>query len=121
MTLVFVYGTLRKGEHNAHVLGDSPYCGKASTAADYQMLHLGGFPAIIPAVDGGVSIVGEVYECDAQTMIDLDRLEGAPDFYHRDVITLPDNGDQVCVYVLNPDQVRGYEYDIPSGDWLAAA
>jgi gamma-glutamylcyclotransferase (GGCT)/AIG2-like uncharacterized protein YtfP len=120
MTLVFVYGTLRKGEHNAHVLGDSAYCGKSSTAPDYILLHLGGFPAIVPAPAGaGVSIVGEVYECDAQTMRDLDRLEGCPSFYYREQITLPDNGDQVWVYILNQDDRPACYPAIKSGDWRA--
>lgn len=121
MTLVFVYGTLRRGQHNARVLGDSVYCGQSRTEAAYIMLHLGGFPAIVTAPKGfGRSIVGEVYAVDDATLADLDRLEGAPDFYRREMITLPDNGDQAWVYILNDDTTRAYPI-IPSGDWLTEA
>lgn len=118
-TLVFVYGTLRKGQHNASVLGASPYRGDARTARDYRLLHLGGFPAIVPVArpGAGAAIVGEVYECDARTMRDLDRLEGAPDFYYRTQVTL-DTGDQAWIYILNRDNDNAAYPVIPSGDWL---
>lgn len=120
MTLVFVYGTLRRGQHNARVLSDSVYCGMSRTESIYTMLHLGGFPAIIPALAScaGVSIVGEVYAVDDATLADLDRLEGAPDFYRREMITLPDNRDRVCIYVLNQDRGPACYPVISSGDWL---
>lgn len=119
---VFVYGTLMQDQPNAHLLADAWFGGFARTKPDYTMLHLGGFPAIIPAPEGhGVGVYGEVYEVDRDTLARLDQLEGVPHFYRRETITL-ECDVEAFVYVLNTDDryIEGRPV-IESGDWLDAA
>jgi gamma-glutamylcyclotransferase (GGCT)/AIG2-like uncharacterized protein YtfP len=91
---VFVYGTLRAGHHNHHILGAARAVGKGKTVSSWRMYDLGsGFPGVVwpEAGDGvsrawggegggggteGYSIVGEVYEVDDAGMVACDRLEG---------------------------------------------
>ncbi len=112
-TKVFVYGTLRAGEPNHHLLDDHALVGEARTKPAFELVSLGAFPAMIAG--GTTAVVGEVYEVDPFTLAALDRLEGHPRFYQRRPIRLED-GDEVFTYLLSPEQTRG-RTRIPSGDW----
>lgn len=122
--LVFCYGSLRKGfgNHGLLVDGKAIYKGDAFTDGHYTMLHLGGFPGIVPK--GNTSIYGELYEVDDRLLKSLDRLEGHPTFYHRhDINVLPTSGkgNQVWItalgYVLPEEWLNERHTIIDSGDW----
>lgn len=71
--LIFVYGTLKKGFSNHRVMGESTLLGEA-TITGFDMLSLGGFPAL---VKGKSEIKGEVYEVNQEnTLRGIYRLEG---------------------------------------------
>lgn len=114
-TLVFVYGTLRRGEPNHRLLARAAFVREARTAAAYELVDLGPFPAMVTG--GASSIVGEIYAVDARVLADLDRLEGHPRFYRRTAVTL-DDGDVVEAYLMPAAIVAGGPH-IASGDWLA--
>jgi gamma-glutamylcyclotransferase (GGCT)/AIG2-like uncharacterized protein YtfP len=85
--LIFVYGTLKRGHRNAHVLGPNPvFVGNAITNTKYKMLDAG-FPVLLGLTkddkDGGHFVEGEVYDCDKATVERLDRLEGKGRMYNR--------------------------------------
>ncbi len=113
-TLVFVYGTLRRGESNHQVLDSSSYLGISRTDSCFEMFDLGDFPGIVLA--GTTSILGEIYAVDDTTLKAIDRLEDHPDFYQRDRVRLRD-GQEVYSYVMKPAQVKNCPL-IPSGDWV---
>jgi gamma-glutamylcyclotransferase (GGCT)/AIG2-like uncharacterized protein YtfP len=110
-SLVFVYGTLKRGHANHHWLAEAPYRGEASLAG--AVLHdLGPFPMAIP---GEGRIHGEVYAVDPAQLARLDRLEGVPRLYERMERTL-DDGRRAWVYLGRPRQVR-HVAPISSGLW----
>lgn len=85
MTKVFVYGTLKKGNlvrgldrwgAGADFVGDA-----VTTQGIFSLWDLGSFPAV--SNSGNDHIQGEVWEVDSETLKDLDRIEGYPDFYNR--------------------------------------
>lgn len=82
--MVFVYGTLKRGKNNNHVMmrANGRFVGNHETAPVYRMYRLGGFPGVVE--DGYSSIKGEVFEVD--TLEPLDRLESYPSFYDRKLI-----------------------------------
>ncbi|MET0123497.1 MAG: gamma-glutamylcyclotransferase family protein [Candidatus Thiodiazotropha sp. 6PLUC9] len=84
---VFVYGTLRKAQVNHHLLASATYVGLYNTQPHYKMFHLRGYPGVVKG--GGTSIEGEIYQVDALTMKKLDRLEGYPHTYTRELIPSP--------------------------------
>lgn len=123
--LVFVYGTLRKDDCRAGVLSDYKCTNPEAYLDDFQMLHLGGFPGIVP---GPGRVRGEVYEVDEACLKALDGIEGYrkddPDhsLYIRETVNVfnPDGGNigEVFTYVFNRDTECQNVRIIPSGDWF---
>jgi len=98
--LVFVYGTLRRGEGNSHLLKGAKYVGTAlSNGANYGMTTSadnGGIPFLYNPTSlhakintpfvlalGSGRVAGEIWQVDGETFAALDRLEGHPRFYKR--------------------------------------
>jgi len=99
--LLFVYGTLRRGQANHGQLGKASYGGE--TWIDGVDLHdLGPFPM---AIGGSGRVHGELYLVDLGQLEQLDRFEGAPRLYQRRQWTLPD-GRLAWIYLGQPRQVR---------------
>jgi gamma-glutamylcyclotransferase (GGCT)/AIG2-like uncharacterized protein YtfP len=112
---VFVYGSLRKGFGNhGRFLGAARFVGEARTPAEYTMGSLGGFPGVCK---GGLTpIAGEIYELTAEAQLEwLDRLEGHPRFYCRELIAI-DGGARAWIYLLPDGHVRELPR-VESGDW----
>ncbi len=110
-SLVFVYGTLRSGEVNHHLLETARYCGSHTTQPHYKMFSLGTYPAVVGG--GPDRILGEVYQVDARTMSRLDWLEGYPVAYKRKLISTPWGRAWIYLYRAS---VRGRKR-MPGGLW----
>jgi len=109
--LVFVYGTLKRGEKNHHWLEGASWQGEAELSG--VLLHdLGPFPM---AVIGEGTAIGEVYAVEERGLARLDELEGYPRLYDRHVLTLND-GRQAWVYLGRPRQVRDAPL-VVGGSW----
>jgi len=115
---VAVYGTLRRGGINAHLLAGSTFLGIDFTA-DILLYDLGEYPGAKAGPSAGIEI--EVYQIDAQTLLALDLLEEfdpadpARSLYVRQ--ELPTVFGQAWVY-LYQGSVVGREA-INEGRWLA--
>ena len=112
--LVFVYGTLRRGEENHRLLVQETMLGEVVTAREFTMIDLGDYPAVVQY--GTYAIVGEVYKIAGDTLAKLDELEEYPEYYQRTIISTR-YGD-AWMYVLSgmPD---GCISPIECGDWVA--
>jgi gamma-glutamylcyclotransferase (GGCT)/AIG2-like uncharacterized protein YtfP len=65
MPLMFLNGGAMRGGPLNHLLGDSLLIGRVRTAPRYRFYAVNGrFPALDEVADGGVSIVGELYDLD---------------------------------------------------------
>lgn len=115
LTRVFVYGTLLAGEGNHRLLRRARFVSTAKTPPAFELRDLGYYPGMV--LGGAYAVVGEIYEVDAPTLAELDRLEGHPSFYQRTSITLED-GENVESYLLTPEKVRRQPI-IASGSWRA--
>lgn len=103
MNRVFVYGTLKRGQRNAHFLHEARYLGEFTTAALYSMYDFEDYPAV--CLRGRHAIVGEVYRVDAAQFAALDDLEWYPRYYQRIEIET-DHGD-AWMYVVSARLCRG--------------
>lgn len=75
MTLVFVYGTLKRGFGNHGVMqaAGGQFIGNAQRACA-KLVHLGGFPGLVETNDPSDVVHGEVYR--VSNLAPLDMLEG---------------------------------------------
>lgn len=78
-------------------------------------LYISGLPFLVKEKNGEGCVV-EVYEVDTNTLLDLDYLEGHPDFYQRQKIfvTNQDTGEEheTYIYILNSSHA-GYRNGNP--------
>jgi len=83
---VFVYGTLKRGHGNNHVLGDSTFLGTGETVARCRLFN-SGFPVLRPGDKNHAElnrpVRGELFEVSEETLDRLDRLEGEGRMYFR--------------------------------------
>lgn len=113
--LVFVYGTLRRGERNHFLLAGQTFLGALQTDADYQLFDTGPYPA---AVAGGTTVLyGEVYAVDAACFTGLDMLEDYPHSYTRKQIATPWGRAWIYLWIAAVDPA----WRRLAGDWCARA
>lgn len=112
-TLVFVYGSLRRGEQNHWHLDGCLLIREARTEPGFRLYDLGAYPAMVAGGRG--SVVGEVYAVGPEALAALDRLEGHPRYYQRQVVRLAD-GQAVESYLMQESKVDGRRL-VPHGDW----
>ncbi len=113
---VAVYGTLKRGEPNHHILAASVRLGACSLTS-IVLYDLGPFPGAKLEASNGVQV--EVYEVGLRTFTRLDQLEDynarAPKMGLYDRVRLDTPYGQAWVYIYNPDVSDGAV--IRSGRW----
>ena len=114
---VFVYGSLLSGLENHGALGVSQKVADARTEErEFLMSDLGFYPGARRG--GDAPLVGEVYEVSARTLARLDRLEGHPTFYRREVVET--TAGPAWVYLLRGNFRRSDprpDVVVLRGDW----
>ncbi len=113
--IVFVYGTLRRGEKNHALLASATYLGAARTRPEFELIDLGGYPGM--ADGGSCAVLGELYLVEPNTLVSLDALERHPDWYLRRPIVLA-LGESAVAYIL-PRKFCAGGRAILGGDWIA--
>jgi gamma-glutamylaminecyclotransferase len=78
-TLLFVYGTLKRGGSNHAQLAGQTLLGEARTSPGFTLYSLGEYPGLVaePADPDGVR--GELWAVDAAALARLDAFEGVPE------------------------------------------
>ena len=123
-TLVWVYGTLKRGFFNhtstrIHDAAVATYVGTAVTTIRFPLLTLSPYhiPFLLDAPGHGKQVHGEVYAVQPELLTQLDALEGHPHWYVRRPITVsltdtlqPD----ACSESVRPRQCEVQAYLLPS-------
>jgi gamma-glutamylcyclotransferase (GGCT)/AIG2-like uncharacterized protein YtfP len=109
MSLVFVYGTLKRGGSNHHYMAGQKFLGAARTPPGFRLYDLGGHPGMIAKPDDRDGVTGEVWSVDAASLAQMDGLEGlAEGIYRRVPIKLlPPFADQIVETYLYAQSVAG--------------
>jgi gamma-glutamylcyclotransferase (GGCT)/AIG2-like uncharacterized protein YtfP len=98
--LLFVYGTLKKGERNHNFLQNAVFLREVRTQPEFRLIDFGTFPGMTA---GGKAIEGELYHVTEDELGRIDDFEGedGEGLYARHLIQLED-GSQAFAYVSFP-------------------
>ena len=113
-TILFVYGTLKRGQRNHFLMREARFLGEAITAPQYTLLDLGSFPGMIPG--GSTAVHGELYEVGLELLARLDRHEGVPRLYVRASLLL-NYGKHAESYFLVDERRRRIGALMGKGIW----
>ena len=80
--LIFVYGSLRQGHGNHHLLKGAFCYGTGQTVNKCAMYVVSGYPYVTSSEER-YPIVGELYAIDDAMLEKLDKMEGHPRYYVR--------------------------------------
>jgi len=117
-TLVFIYGTLRKGCRAHSKMGDSIFVCEATIKG--KLVYVDRYPGFI---SGDSEVRGEVYRVSDATLRSLDEYEGcfcSPPLYQRKLRSCwKSDGTslEVNIYVFQSE--GSDEYNIDEGDWIS--
>ncbi|WP_035462493.1 gamma-glutamylcyclotransferase family protein [Alicyclobacillus macrosporangiidus] len=114
--VVFVYGTLRKGQSNRRVMKPHLVRELGEGVIQGEMYDLGAYPAV--SLNGGGIVVGEWVEVTDDGLAALDKLEGYPRFYGRTVVKDLNGAAEGWVYHMTGRIPAGVPR-VESGDWVA--
>lgn len=109
-TVLFVYGTLMRGQPAHGLLAGQTFLGGAVTAPGHRLIDLGSYPGLIEVAGSDSAVYGEVWEVDDARLAELDDYEGAPDLFARRPITIRDRAGPAEAYFYNrplPPACRG--------------
>jgi gamma-glutamylaminecyclotransferase len=109
-TLLFVYGTLKRGQRNHRLIADQEFIGEAATAPRYRVFDLGPYPGLVRDDTSGLAIRGELFAVTDCCLAELDDFEGVPELFVRERIEV--EGYEVWAYYLNASVPE----DTKSGD-----
>lgn len=101
-TVLFVYGTLKRGERNYFRLADQEFLGTVTTAAKYRVIDLGPHPGLIRDATSGLAVHGELFAVDARCLTELDAFEEVPGPFVRERIEVPGRGEVWAYYMNTP-------------------
>jgi gamma-glutamylcyclotransferase (GGCT)/AIG2-like uncharacterized protein YtfP len=91
--LLFVYGSLKRGQANHCELADARFLATARTVPAFALRELDGYPLLVP---GQRAIEGELYEIARSSLVAIDEFEG--DAYERRLIPL-EGGSLAIAYL----------------------
>jgi len=107
--LLFVYGSLKRGQSNHQELGSAVFICEVRTAPQFALRVRGGFPLL---VSGEQSIRGELFTLPTTQLPALDAFEGQD--YRRCEIELRDHRCAITYMARDPSDGVAY----PGDEWL---
>jgi len=105
-TILFVYGTLKRGQRSHQLLAGQRFLGSARTLPRYRLYDCGRYPALVADPEHGRAIQGELWLVDDETLRRLDILEGTPILYTLLPVELEGQTGPAWTYIYQQD-VRG--------------
>lgn len=89
MTHLFVYGTLKRGCKNHHLIAGQTFVGEARSAPGYRLYDLGDYPGMVVDADDTEGVTGEIWSVTPDALKRLDAFEGVGQgLYRREPVAL---------------------------------
>lgn len=103
--LVFVYGTLKRGEANHHHLAGQHFVAAARTQPGFTLYQPADYPGMVCDHTDRDGVTGEIWAVDPACLARLDEFEGVPEGLYRRVtvpLAAPHTGLAVDAYLYLP-------------------
>jgi gamma-glutamylaminecyclotransferase len=100
-TILFVYGTLKRGQKNHHLLAGQELIGDAVSLPRYRVLDLGEHPGMIVDDTNGLAVKGELWAVSDRCLASLDEFEEVPGPFIRAPVEIEVWGEEVYAYFWN--------------------
>lgn len=95
-SVIFVYGSLKRGYALHHLLRSAEYLGPADTQPLYRLFDLGSYPGLVEWPEG-LEIQGELYAVTADVLRRLDEAEAVSEgLYARRTVQLQPTTGQLA-------------------------
>ena len=104
--MLFVYGSLKRGQSNHAELGQAEFVAEARTAARFALRDIDGYPALVL---GQRSVRGELFRMPEQAWAGLDAFEG--EGYVRGEVELDGGGLAITYFARFPSAGAALEHD----------
>lgn len=105
-SLLFVYGTLKRGCGNHAQMAGQTFVADARTVAGYRLFDVGGYPGLVPWDDDTEGVEGEIWRVDEAGLARLDAFEGLHEgLYVRQPLLLQPPFENL--------EIDGYLYPLP--------
>jgi gamma-glutamylaminecyclotransferase len=95
-TILFVYGTLKRGQLRHDLLAGAEFLGEARTLPRYRLFDLRAYPGLASVIGSGTAVEGELWRVDEATFRRLDEYEGA--LFRRERVKLASVSEPVDCY-----------------------
>lgn len=99
-TILFVYGTLKRGRPNHRLLAGQEFLGEAVTAPRYRVFDLGEYPGMVRDEESSLAIRGELFAVGECCLAELDDFEDVPNWFVREPVEVSGH-EQVWAFFLN--------------------
>jgi gamma-glutamylcyclotransferase (GGCT)/AIG2-like uncharacterized protein YtfP len=117
-TLLFIYGTLKRGGANHEQLTGQQYLGEARTPPGYRLHDLGEYPGLVIDATDTRGVGGELWAVSASCLHLLDAFEGVPEgLYRRDAVDLVAPHTHLTVETYFYLRSLAGRPIIPDGNW----
>lgn len=107
-TILFFYGSLKRGYSNHHRIAGQEYLGDATTKTGYRIIELGEYGGMIRDEKCSLAVKGELWAVDAMCLADLDAFEMGEGLWLRVPVAIVghENVQSYCWTGEVPDGVR---------------
>lgn len=112
-TIIFAYGSLKRGGRGNRFLATQEYLGEAITEPHYRLFDLGSYPGLVHDKDNGLAVRGELWEVDEATLAELDDYEYLGVLYTREKIAIQGTSRYVESFIYNkpiPENARSGDF-----------
>jgi len=100
-TILFVYGTLKRGLRNNHLIADQEFLGEALTEPHYRVIDLGPHPGLVMDGANGLAVRGELWSLSECCLVELDAFEEVPGPFIRTEVKIAGRDQAAQAYFWN--------------------
>ncbi len=102
-TVLFVYGTLKRGGRNHAFLAGQEFLGEARTLPHYRLFDAGAYPCLVEDRQAGVAVRGEAWRVDDGVFLRLDPFEEVDHLFRRGSVWLDGRPEPAQTYFYAGD------------------